>query len=233
MRRARVVLAIPDRHTRDAVKHLLEDIVPTETLEPTNGQDAYQAALALLPDLVVASAELPGFDGLKLCHMLRGIAQMQDTPVVIVGPKGDQPRKYQAFYVGATEYVELPFDPVELQYRLKVQLRPLLRERDATTAIRCGRLTLEPATRTVRLDGREAVLTPSEFSLLRHFTTRPGHPFSVEALLTDALGHPAGLGNPQLIHTHVRNLRKKLEPDPQHPTLLMRHPAGYMLALPE
>jgi DNA-binding response OmpR family regulator len=233
MRKARVILAIPDRATRTSVRTLLEDIVPTEAAEPTNGPDAYQAALALLPDLVVASAELPGYDGLKLCHMLRGIAQLQDTPVVIVGPRGDQPRKYQAFYVGATEYVELPFDPVELQYRLRVQLRPLLRERDATSAIACGALSLEPATRTVRLGDREVVLTPSEFALIRLFATRPGHPFSVDQLLTDALGHPPHLGNPQLIHTHVRNLRKKLEEDPRHPALLTRHPAGYMLAVPE
>jgi DNA-binding response OmpR family regulator len=75
------------------------------------------------------------------------------------------------------------------------------------------------------------VLTPSEFSLLRHLAARPNHPFTVESLLTDALGNPPQLGNPQLIHTHVRNMRKKLEADPQHPTLLIRHPAGYMLAV--
>lgn len=233
MRKARVVLAIADRVTREAIGQLVSAIVPAEITEPRTGPDAYQAALAVLPDLVVASAELTGYDGLQLCHMLRGIAQLQDTPVVIVGPRGDQPKKYQAFYVGATEYVELPFDALELQYRLKVQLRPLLRERDANSAIHCGPLRLEPATRLVRLGDRESVLTPSEFALMRHLAGRPGHPFSVDALLTDALGNPPQLGNPQLIHTHVRNLRKKLEADPKHPTLLIRHPAGYMLTLPE
>ena len=232
MRKARVVLAVTDRATRTAIAGLITAIVPAEIAEPMTGPDAYQTALAMLPDLVVASSELTGYDGLRLCHMLRGIAQLQDTPVVILGPRGDQPRKYQAFYVGATEYVELPFDALELQYRLKVQLRPLLRERDAASAIQCGPMRLEPATRTVRLDGQEVVLTPSEFALMRHFASRPGHPFSVEQLLTDALGHPPQLGNPQLIHTHVRNLRKKLEADPKHPALLTRHPAGYMLTLP-
>ncbi|MFN3429333.1 MAG: response regulator transcription factor [Candidatus Sericytochromatia bacterium] len=232
MRKARVLLAIADRATRQALTQLLADILPSELAEPPTGPDAYQAALAQLPDLVVASSDLTGYDGLTLCHMLRGIAQLQDTPVVILGPRGDQQRKYQAFYVGATEYVELPYDPLELQYRLRVQLRPLLRERDAAMAVTCGPLTLEPATRTVRVDGREAVLTPSEFSLMRHFAGRPGHPFSAEQLLTEALGHPPQLGNPQLIHTHLRNMRRKLEADPKAPAMLLRHPAGYMLALP-
>ena len=233
MRKARVLLAIADRPSRQSVARLLEGIMPAEFAEPTTGQDAYQAAVAMLPDLVVASAELPGYDGLMLTHMLRGIAQLQDTPVVILGPRGDQPRKYQAFYVGATEYVETPFDPQELQWRLKVQLRPLLRERDAAGAIACGPLRLEPATRTVGLNGRTVVLTPSEFALMRHFAAHPGTPFTVEQLLTEALGHPPQLGNPQLIHTHLRNMRRKLEADPRQPAMLVRHPAGYMLALGE
>ena len=232
MRRARVLVALPDRAARQAVGQLVQRILPAEIAEAATGADALDRALALLPDLAILSSELPGMDGLQVCHRLRGVAQLQETPVVIVGPRGNQPRKYQAFYVGATEYVELPYDPQELEWRLRVQLRPLLRARDARDTIACGALLLEPATRTARWGDRSAVLTPSEFSLLRHLAARPNLPCSVEQLLTEALGHPAKLGNPQLIHTHVRNLRKKLEADPAHPELLQRHPAGYLLALP-
>lgn len=232
MRKARIVLAHPKRPVREQIAGLLEALLPSEIHAPPTGPDAQQAALEVLPDLVVAAQDLPGLDGLRLTHMLRGVAQLQDTPIVILGPRGDQQAKYQAFYVGATEYVEEPFDPLELQYRLRVQLRGLLRARDAAEAIACGPLTLEPATRTARLGGRQAVLTPAEFSLLRYFAAHPGRPLSAQQLLTEALGHPAMLGNPQLVHTHMRNLRKKLEADPAHPELLQRHPAGYMLALP-
>lgn len=231
MRRARVLLALPDRPLRESIKQLLDQILPTDVTEARTAPDAFQLAQEVLPDLVVLALELPGFDGLQLCHRLRSIAQFQDTPVVVLGPGNDKPRKYQAFYVGATEYVELPFDGVELMYRLRVQLRPLLRDRDATPIIFCGPLVLEPATRTVRVDDRQAVLTPSEFSLIRYLAARPGQPATVDQLLTEALGHPPQLGNPQLVHTHIRNLRKKLEADPAHPTLLTRHPAGYMLAV--
>lgn len=232
MRRARVLLALPDRGLRATVRQLLEAVLPLELTEAHNGPDAYQAAIATLPDLVVAAVELTGFDGLQLCHRLRGVAQLAETPLVVLGPRGNQAHKYQAFYVGATEYVEVPFDAVELGWRLRVQLRPLLRERDDQTRLVCGPLVLEPATRTAHLGDKTVVLTPSEFALLRHLAARPGQPFTAEQLLTDALGHPPQLGNPQLIHTHVRNLRRKLEADPSQPTLLTRHPAGYMLSLP-
>lgn len=232
MRKARIVVAHPRRPVREQIAGLVQALLPAEIHQPPTGPDAHQAALAILPDLVVAAQDLPGLDGLRLTHMLRGVAQFQDTPIVILGPRGDQQAKYQAFYVGATEYVEEPFDPLELQYRLRVQLRGLLRARDAAEAIACGPLTLEPATRTARLGDRQAVLTPAEFSLLRYMAAHPGTPLSAQQLLTEALGHPAMLGNPQLVHTHVRNLRKKLEPDPAKPTWLTRHPAGYLLRLP-
>lgn len=233
MRKARALLAVPERALRGQVRQLLEAVIPCEWHEAATGPDAYQLAQAHLPDVVIASAELPGYDGLQVTHRLRGLGPFQETPIVVLGPR-DQPRKYQAFYVGATEYVELPFDPIEFQCRLRVQLRGLLRARDANEAIACGpALVLEVPTRTVRCGERSAVLTPSEFALLRHLAAKPNTPHSAERLLSEALGHAAGLGNPQLIHTHVRNMRKKLEADPQAPSLLLRHPAGYMLALPD
>lgn len=233
MRKARVLLALPQRPLRESVAELVSQIVPAEFVEAPTALDAYQQAMAVLPDLVVLTLDLPGYDGLKLTHQLRGVAQLQDTPIVVLGPRGDAGAKYQAFYVGATEYMEVPFDAVELMYRLRVQLRPLLRARDGQEALACGGLRLEPATRTVRLDGKAVVLTPSEFSLVRYMAAHPGTPLSVEKLLTEALGHPPQLGNPQLVHTHVRNLRKKLEVDPAEPQLLKRHPAGYVLVAPD
>lgn len=229
-RRLRILLACADRAVRQTVTRLVEPELDAELREASNGPDAFEQALDWLPDLVVLSTDLPGYDGLQLCHRLRGVAQLQDTPVIALGPRGDQPRKYQAFYVGVTDYVEVPFDGVEFVYRLRAPLRGLLRRPDAEdTTVACGNLTLEPATRTATYGGRSATLTPSEFAVLRLLAAHPGVPLDVERLLTEALGNPARLGNPQLIHTHVRNLRKKLEADPRHPVLLLRHPAGYVV----
>jgi two-component system response regulator ResD len=229
--KVRILVVCAERTMRQAVLRVIDSELPADAREALNGPDAFDCALAWLPDLVVLTTELPGFDGLQLCHRLRAVAQLQDTPIIALGPRGNQAKKYQAFYVGATDYVELPFDGVEFAYRLRAPLRGRLRQVDTVDAVRCGPLQLEPATRTVHLDGRAVVLTPSEFAVLRLLATRAGTPISVGRLLSEALGHPVGLGNPQLIHTHIRNLRKKLESDPAVPSLLLRHPAGYMLAV--
>lgn len=231
MRRARVVVCLPDRAVRDQVARRIEEAAPAAVTEASNGPDAFEAALRELPDLVILAADLPGQDGLSICHRLRGVPALADVPVMVLGPKGDQRKKYQAFYVGATEYVEVPFDGVELAFRIRVQLRALLRERDAQEELVAGPLTLVPATREAELAGVRAVLTPSEFAVLRQLAVQAGKPVGVERLLAEALRRPAGLGNPQLIHTHIRNLRKKLEADPSNPAWLLRHPAGYLLAV--
>jgi DNA-binding response OmpR family regulator len=227
-RKVRILLACQDRAQCATINRLVANELPAEIREAANGPDAFDQALAWIPDLFVLAAELHGFDGLQLCHRLRGVAAFQDTPVIVLGPRGDQKRKYQAFYVGATDYVEVPFDGVEFVYRLRAPIRGLLRQPEAPP-VTAGGLTLEPATRTARVDGREAVLTPSEYAVLRVLAANAGTPLTVERLLGEALGRRGGLGNPQLIHTHVKNLRKKLERDPGNPDLLVRHPAGYML----
>ena len=229
MRRARVLICLPDRAVREQVRRRVEEAAAAQVIEAATGPDAFEAAARELPDLVVLAAELPGLDGLAVCHRLRGVPALADVPIMVLGPRGDQRRKYQAFYVGATEYVEVPFDGVELAFRIRVQLRALLRERDAHDALVAGPLRLDPATREATLGDRAAVLTPSEFAVLWRLATSAGKPVSVDRLLNDALRRPAGLGNPQLIHTHIRNLRKKLEPDPSHPAWLLRHPAGYVI----
>jgi DNA-binding response OmpR family regulator len=227
--KVRILVVCANRTIRQAVMRVIQAELEAEARELENGPDAFDAAIAWLPDLVVLTTELPGFDGLQLCHRLRAVAPLQDTPIIALGPRGNQAKKYQAFFVGATDYVELPFDGVEFAFRLRAPLRGRLRRVDGVEAVVCGPLVLEPATRTARFERISAVLTPSEFAVLRLLATHAGTPLAVERLLHEALGQPPGMGNPQVIHTHVRNLRKKLESNPAAPLLLLRHPAGYML----
>ena len=186
MRRARVLVCVPDRAVREQVTRRIEEAAPATVLACPTGPDAFETALAELPDLLIVATDLKGLDGLALCHRVRGVAAMADTPVMLLGPKGDQRRKYQAFYVGATEYVEVSFDGVELAFRIRVQLRGLLRERDAHEALQHGALTLEAPTRTAVLGEKRVVLTPSEFAVLRVLATSAGKPVGVDKLLEAA-----------------------------------------------
>ena len=79
------------------------------------------------------------------------------------------------------------------------------------------------------VDGRKASLTPAEFAILRLLAAQGGKAVDTERLLVEALGQPRQLGNPQVVHTHMRNLRKKLEADPKAPRLLLRESTGYVL----
>ncbi|MEB3330491.1 MAG: response regulator transcription factor [Candidatus Sericytochromatia bacterium] len=230
LRRARVLLAIAEPALRLQVRRRIEEGVPADFLEAANGLDALSAIQRELPDMLVATVDLPGqLDGLALCHRVRGLAGAADVPVMVLGPRGDQRRKYQAFYVGASDYMELPLDGTELGLRSRVHLRGVLRS--APDRLEAGPLCLDLASRTARLAGREAVLTPSELDVLVALVQAAGRPVPVERLLEAALRRPVSLGGPQLIHTHIRNLRKKLEGNPSAPEWLLRHPAGYVLRL--
>jgi two-component system KDP operon response regulator KdpE len=227
-----VLLALADRPLRVQVRRRIEEALAADFQEVANGLDALAALQHGIPDMLVTSVDLPGpLDGLALCHRLRSLASAVDVPVMILGPRGDQRRKYQAFFVGATDFMELPLDGTELGLRVRVHLRGILRGGEASEHLDAGPLSLDMRSRTADLAGRKAVLTPSELAVLHALVQAAGRPVPVERLLEVALRRPASLGNPQLIHTHVRNLRKKLEADPSAPRWLLRHPAGYVFVM--
>jgi DNA-binding response OmpR family regulator len=98
-----------------------------------------------------------------------------------------------------------------------------------------GDFALDPTTQTASLAGKMLELTPSEYSILNLLVQNPDQVFSTESLLVEALGVAPQLGNPQVIHTHIRNLRRKLEPDPRNPTYIRFIRRGYqwgMTAIP-
>jgi DNA-binding response OmpR family regulator len=229
--RPRVLLAIAERPLRSQVRRRIEEVIPSVVQEAANGLDALSAVQQGLPDLLVTTVDLPGpLDGLALCHRVRSLADAAELPVMVLGPRGDQRRKYQAFFVGATDFMEVPLDGTELGLRVRVHLRGVLRARAEAELLGAGPLTLDVRSRTARLEGIEVVLTPSELAVLQELVRAGGRPVSVERLLAAALRRPTSLGNPQLVHTHVRNLRKKLETNPSAPRWLQRHPAGYVWA---
>jgi DNA-binding response OmpR family regulator len=192
-----------------------------------------EAALAIVrrdrPDLVVLDLGLPGLDGLDVT---RAIRREGEVPVIMLTARDDELDKLLGLELGADDYLTKPFSPRELVARV----RAVLRRVDATTRtgdneqIRAGALNVDVPRMRVTLDGRPIDLTPTEFVLLVALARQPGRIFTRSQLL-DAVHGVAFESYERAIDTHIKNIRRKLEPDPGRPThVLTVHGVGYRYA---
>lgn len=223
MRPVRVLIAHSDLGLQRKFEYLCQKAAPCESRCFSKGHQAIDAAMEWLPDLMILGSKLVGMDGLPLCYRLRRIRQFSLTPILMALGQTEREAKYQAYQAGVDDVVLVPLDELEFIYRLKIHLR----RHHLDETIQCGEFSLNPVSEKVLAAGRELDLTPSEFAILSLLVQNPERIFSTEDLLVEALGSPPQLGNPQVIHTHVRNLRRKLEPDPRHPIYICHIRRGY------
>jgi DNA-binding response OmpR family regulator len=151
------------------------------------------------------------------------------VPIFVVSRYDDLPHKYSAFADGADDYLARPFDSLELQFRVKALLRRGSWA-EVPPCLELGDLRLDEGRYVVFRGPDEIALTPSEFAIMRVLMGRPQQVIRVENLLIEALGYPAGTGNPQVIHTHIKNLRAKIECDPGKPERITSNRRGYQMA---
>jgi DNA-binding response OmpR family regulator len=191
-----------------------------------DGPAALERARALAPDLIVLDLGLPGLDGLDVARQLRRSSRV---PVIILTARGDEVDRIIGLEIGADDYLVKPFSPRELVARVRAVLRRV-DERDTAAddeALVRGDLVVDPARRRVTVAGRAVELTPTEFDLLTHLARQPGRVFTRAQLLT-AIHGVAVESYERAIDAHVKNLRRKLEPDPRHPRyVLTAHGIGY------
>jgi len=191
-----------------------------------DGPAALERARALAPDLIVLDLGLPGLDGLDVARQLR---QSSRVPVIILTARGDEVDRIIGLELGADDYLVKPFSPRELVARVRAVLRRV-DEHDTTVGdepLVRGDLTVDPARRRATVAGRPVELTPTEFDLLAHLARQPGRVFTRAQLLT-AIHGVAVESYERAIDAHIKNLRRKLEPDPRHPRyVLTAHGIGY------
>lgn len=227
---ARVIVGVMDSVLRRRLIALASSVTAIETAEALTGYDALALALESIPDLMVLSAQLSGMDGFAVCHNVRATEGYADVPIMLLGRSETSHHKYQAFYVGATDYMSVPLDYEEFSLRVRVHLRAQIRRFSGPTILDGFGLRLDANTLTLTVsDAAPVSLTRSEFAILRVLLESAGNPVSTDALLNKGLRKPAKTGNPQIVHTHIKNLRKKLEPGPNSPRRLFRSSAGYFL----
>jgi DNA-binding response OmpR family regulator len=191
-----------------------------------SGDEALMRARTDLPDLVVLDLGLPGLDGLDVTRALR---RNGDLPIIMLTARDDESDKLVGLELGADDYVTKPFSPRELVARVRAVLRRRAGSGEAEV-LRAGELTLDlPRMRVTR--GDEPVeLTATEFGLLAAMARQPGRVFTRSQLL-DAIHGVAFESYERAIDAHVKNIRRKLEPDPRSPRFLLTvYGVGYRLA---
>ena len=191
-----------------------------------SGEEALMRVRTERPDLVVLDLGLPGLDGLDVTRSLRRDGEL---PVIMLTARDDETDRIIGLELGADDYVTKPFSPRELVARVRAVLRRHAGAGQAET-VRAGDLSLDvPRMRVTR--GDETIeLTATEFALLAAMARHPGRVFTRSQLL-DAIHGVAFESYERAIDAHVKNIRRKLEPDPHRPRYLLTvYGVGYRLA---
>jgi two-component system KDP operon response regulator KdpE len=183
------------------------------------------------PGLVVLDLGLPDMDGLDVC---RSIREWSSTPILVLSARHSDQEKARLLDAGADDYLTKPFSTLELQARIRAQLR---RARmgpvpGGDTPVSTSGLTIDLARRSVTRDGNLVHLTPTEWDLLRALVSHAGRTMTHHQLFDTVWGRHHGDAQ-QYLRVYVANLRRKLEADPLRPTLILTEPGvGYRFELP-
>jgi DNA-binding response OmpR family regulator len=207
------VLVVDDDMTLHKLVGAVIQMIGDITVESCfSGREALRLAIASPPDLIISDVHMPDMDGIDLTRLVRSTPAIADTPILLLTGLADNQDKYRGFIEGADDYLVKPFDAMELQLRVKALLRRAEWTFGTATPRRleAGPLVLDPHKYVAKIHGANIRLTASEFAILAVMVAHPDEAVAVETLLVDALDYPSQTGNPQVVHTHIKNIRGKL-----------------------
>jgi DNA-binding response OmpR family regulator len=201
--------------------------------EVGRGADALEAVQAIRPDVVLLDLMMPDLSGFDICRDIRRAGHRM--PVVILSAKHDEIDVVLGLEIGADDYIKKPFRPRELLARIGTQLRkanePTSRNGEGRRLVFRG-LIIDTAERRVIRDGGDVALTHTEFDLISFLALNAGDVLSRERILSSVWGYEVPIAT-RVIDVHVRNLRRKLEPDPANPHYILAVPGiGYRFTNP-
>jgi two-component system alkaline phosphatase synthesis response regulator PhoP len=191
------------------------------------GTDALAAARAKQPDLIVLDLGLPKMDGLDVTRTLR---KHSNVPIIMLTARVDERDKLAGLELGADDYLTKPFSPRELVARVRAVFRRADLGAARGDVIRAADVTLDVPQMLARIGNRGIDLTATEFDLLATLMRQPGRIFT-RAQLLDAIRGEQVESFDRAVDAHVKNLRKKLEPDPRSPRYVLTvYGVGYKFA---
>jgi two-component system KDP operon response regulator KdpE len=199
-----------------------------QTLEAPNGRTALDM-LSQSPDLIILDLGLPDMQGHELLRTIR--ARNDSVPIVVLSSRGDEAGKVQALDFGADDYVTKPFGMDELLARMRAALRHQLQTQGERPIFRVGELSVDLVRRIVKVGDKDIKLSPKEYELLRVLVQHAGKVLTHKLLLGELWDD---LTDAQYLRVYVRQLRQKIETDPERPQYILTETGiGYRLRAPD
>jgi len=230
MIQGRILVVDDDKEVVRLMRAYLEDS-GFEVLAAYDGEGALHSIRRERPDLVLLDLMLPDRDGWDVTRTIRADAGLQHTPIIMLTARVDDTDKIVGLEIGADDYVNKPYNPREVVARVKARLRIQkgLKVEDPNQVLVVNGLRMDIRRREVLVDERTVVLTATEFEILRVLMEEAGYVLTRGELIRKALGSEF-LGIERTLDSHIRNLRAKVEPDPQNPYYIKTvYGVGYKL----
>ncbi|MGF7175886.1 response regulator [Azospirillum doebereinerae] len=197
--------------------------------EAEDGAKALDEVRRRLPDVLVLDLGLPGVDGLEVIRRLRGGGA--SLPIIVLSSRADEAGKVEALDLGADDYVTKPFGVDELLARIRAAMRHKLQQQGEKPVFRSGALAVDLVRRIVTVQGTEVRLSPREYDLLRLLVAHAGKVLTHRLILKEVWGGETDI---QYLRIYIRQLRQKIEPDPERPHhILTETGVGYRLSAPD
>ncbi len=198
-----------------------------------DGETALHILRRERPDLVLLDLMMPNRDGYEVTSLVRADKALATTPIIMLTARVEDTDKIVGLELGADDYITKPFNAREVVARVKSLLRRVRLDQSPGAGphvLACGSLRLDLDQRLLTVDAVPVELTRTEFNLMEAFLSNPGYTLTRDDLLEKAVGYAyEGLG--RALDTHIRNLRRKIEPNPDDPTYIQTvYGVGYRLA---
>ena len=196
-----------------------------ETIEAVSGKEALAKTATEKPDIVILDLGLPDIDGIEVTRSLREWTQI---PIIILSVRGSEKDKIAALDLGADDYLTKPFVVGELLARVRATLRRS-GKMTGEPSFKTGNLEVDLERRLVKVAGNELQLTPNEYELLKVLVEHAGKVMTHKHLLNTVWG-PDYIGEFHMLRVNISNLRRKIEPDPTRPQIIITESGvGYRL----
>jgi two-component system KDP operon response regulator KdpE len=198
-----------------------------QVVEAGDGRGAIAEIERSRPDLVILDLGLPDMDGSEVIRTLRSAGNAM--PIIVLSSRADEKGKVEALDLGADDYVTKPFGTAELFARIRAALRHRLQQKGEQPVFRSGDLEVDLVRRLVRLRGEDVKLTPKEYDILRMLVAHAGKVLTHRMLMNEVW---RGETDVQYLRIYVRQLRRKIEADPERPRhILTETGVGYRLRM--